>query len=369
MPIATEIENPFPIEGRLNPLAIAHGAIRPIHVYPFYENAAHAAWGQSPLAALEESGELWSRYSRVAANNPYAWSKRFYSTHDVITPTADNRFICHPYTKRMVANPAVNQGAAVLLTTLERARALRIDENRLIHVLGGGVAHEPRDYLQRDQYARSEAQDVLLTAMRQLLEEERSALQALELYSCFPCVPKMTRRVLGLASDATPTVTGGLSFFGAPLNGYMNHATCAMVRHLRDGKAETGLLYGQGEFVTKHHAVVVSRRAARSPLKDIYSFQATVDHRRGPIPALISNYEGLAAIETYTVVYDRDGTPLHGIVIARTPECRVMGRVPAGDRDTLNTLINKERSPIGLNGMITFENVSPGGETLLQFRL
>jgi acetyl-CoA C-acetyltransferase len=45
-PIAKDIENPFPSEGRSNPTMLAHGAIRPIHVYPFYENASHAAWGE-----------------------------------------------------------------------------------------------------------------------------------------------------------------------------------------------------------------------------------------------------------------------------------------------------------------------------------
>src|SRR5438477_5586120 len=43
----------------------------------------------------------------------------------------------------------------------------------------------------------------------------------------------------------------------APLNTYMTHAACAMVRKLRSG-AKLGLLYGQGGFVTKHHALVRS---------------------------------------------------------------------------------------------------------------
>ena len=89
------------------------------------------------------------------------------------------------------------------------------------------------------------------------------AFDAIELYSCFPCVPKMARRTLGLGADVQPTVTGGLTFFGAPLNTYMTHAACAMVRKLRDG-AKLGLLYGQGGFVTKHHALVLSRQAPQA---------------------------------------------------------------------------------------------------------
>ena len=207
-PIAKDIENPFSIEGRLNPIAIAHGAIRPIQVYPFYENASHVAWGQTPREALAESGELWSRYSAVAAANPYSWSKQHFTPSEITTPTRSNRPIAYPYTKHMVANPAVNQGAAVILTTLERARAMKIDESRLIFILGGATAMEPRDYLARDQYARSDAQDVVLNALHELAQVHGSEIGATELYSCFPCVPKMTRRVLGLDADATPTVTG-----------------------------------------------------------------------------------------------------------------------------------------------------------------
>ena len=40
---------------------------------------------------------------------------------------------------------------------------------------------------------------------------------------------------LGLGPEVQPTVTGGLTFFGAPLNTYMTHGACAMVRKLRSG--------------------------------------------------------------------------------------------------------------------------------------
>jgi acetyl-CoA C-acetyltransferase len=351
-PIATDVENPFPVAGRLNPVVIAHGAIRPIQVYPFYENASHIPWGQSPREALTESGELWSRYAAVAAANPYSWSKQQFTAADIVTPTQDNRLIAYPYTKRMVANPAVNQGAAVILTTLEHARALRIDPSRLIFVCGGASAMEPRDYLARDQYARSDAQDVVLSAMHELAQANGGDLGATELYSCFPCVPKMTRRVLGLDADVVPTVTGGLSFFGAPLNNYMTHATCAMVRHLRAGRAESGLLYGQGEFVTKHHALFVTRHAPRIPLQIHYSLQHEVDRRRGSVPPLLTTYQGGCTVETHTVIYDR-GEPQHGIVIARTTNGeRIMARVLTSDTSAIDLLTDRNRSPIGRLGRI-----------------
>src|ERR1700686_3108221 len=88
---------------------------KPMAVYPFYEAATSAHWGQTPREAMAESGELWSRYSQVAAQNPNAWLKRRFTPEEVMTPTADNRLIAWPYTKLQVANPTVNMGAALLM--------------------------------------------------------------------------------------------------------------------------------------------------------------------------------------------------------------------------------------------------------------
>src|SRR4029077_4303770 len=176
------------------------------------------------------------------------------------------RLIAWPYTKLMVANPTVNMGGAVLMTSLAKARALGLREDRLVHVRGGASAEEPRDYLERDQFVESHAQNAVLEGAMALADGDGGAFDAIELYSCFPCVPKMARRTLKLGANVQPTVTGGLTFFGAPLNTYMTHAACAMVRKLR-GSTKLGLLYGQGGFVTKHHGLVLSREAPKATLE------------------------------------------------------------------------------------------------------
>lgn len=178
-----------------------------------------------------------------------------------------------------------------------------------------------------------------------------------ELYSCFPCVPKMARRTLGLGPDVVPTVAGGLTFFGAPLNNYMSHAAVAMVRRLRDapGGGGVGLLYGQGGYVTKHHALVVAGRPRGdgAELAQDYSVQAVADARRGPIPELVAEATGRAFVETFTVLFNRDAAPTHGVVIARTEGgSRLMARVPAEDTESLGLLLDEERSPIGSVGMV-----------------
>jgi acetyl-CoA C-acetyltransferase len=327
--------------------ALNIGAFMPVTIYPFYENATLAFWDQTPAQAQAESGALWSAFSQVAAGNPSAWLPRFHTAADIITPAASNRLIAWPYTKLMVANPSVNQGGAIILTNLAMARAAGITDERCVYVHGGAAANEPRDYLQRDSYHASTALDAVLHAAMHIVGDQ--PFDAVELYSCFPCVPKMARRTLGLAPDMVPTVTGGLTFFGAPLNTYMTNAACAMVRRLRNDGG-TGLLYGQGEFVTKHHALVVSAAPpAHQRLLDAPSVQEAADQARGEVPEFSMTASGSASLETFTVIYDREGAPSHGAVIARLGGGpRVLARAPQAE--AIARITDLTRTPVGTQG-------------------
>ncbi len=350
---------PAPVRGVdiVHPSAARLGASSPAAVYPFYEAACAASWGQTPREAQAESGALWAKYASVAAENPYSWLPRPASADEIVTQGPKNRLVAWPYTKLMVANPMVNQGAAVLLTSLALARCAGIAENRLVHVWGGAYANEPRDFLARDQYQRCHAQDVVLQAAARMAGGD---FDAMELYSCFPCVPKMARRALGLDESVQPSVTGGLTFFGAPLNNFMTHAACAMVRRVRSG-ARLGLLYGQGEFVTKHHALVLGAAPPAVPPGEWPSdMQAYADARRGEVPMLDEAPSGLACLESFTIIYERDGSTRHGVVMLRTRSGgRALAMVTADDRATLSLLTDDARTPVGLYGCVVMRENAP----------
>jgi acetyl-CoA C-acetyltransferase len=351
-PFAHDVPEPKRGAAFQKPAAVKLGVFRPVTVYPLYEAATSAHWGQTPRQAMAESGALWSTYSDVAAQNPTAWLKRRFAPEAITTPTPDNRLIAWPYTKLQVANPTVNMGAAVLVTSLAKARAAGVPEDRLVHVWGGASAEEPRDYLIRDQFFESHAQNAVLNAVTALAGGDGRAFDAIELYSCFPCVPKMARRTLGLGAEVQPTVTGGLTFFGAPLNTYMTHAACAMVRKLRDG-ARLGLLYGQGGFVTKHHALVLSRQPPQQALTQDTSVQAEADRQRGAVPDFVTEANGKGKVESFTVLYGRGGEVEHGVVMLRTErDARALARVPAQDGATLAHLMDMDRTPVGSVGAI-----------------
>ena len=351
-PFAHHIEEPKRGAAFQKPLAVTLGVFRPVTVYPLYESATAAHWGQTPREAMQESGELWARYSAVAATNPQSWMKRAVSAETITTPSPDNRLIAWPYTKLQVANPTVNMGGALIMTSLAHARALGIADAKMIHIHGGASAEEKRDYLDRDQFAESHAQNAVLRSVMDLVGGDGRAFDAIELYSCFPVVPKMARRTLGLGDDVMPTVTGGLTFFGAPLNTYMTHAACAMVRKLRDG-GKLGLLYGQGGFVTKHHALVLSPNAPSQPLSQDTSVQAVADAARHPVPAFTAEPSGHGKVEAFTVLYGANAVPDYGIVMLRTEsDQRTLARVPVSDDATLQHLLNMDRTAVGTSGAI-----------------
>ena len=356
-PLASPEETVRVANSRIERSAIAKklGINDPAAMYPLYEVALQAENGITPDQGRRDSAQLWSRYAAVAANNPYAWIGSAPSAEAIYTVDDNNRMVNWPYSKLMMANPAVNQSAAVIVTSLEKARASGIAEDKMVYLWGGGNASESEDFLDRDSYTRSSAQQAVLDKAVAIAGGDARRFSKLELYSCFPVVPKMALSHLGLsAADISPTVAGGLTFFGGPLNNYMSHACCAMVRELRQAPGELGLLYGQGGFVNKHHSLVLSTSAPTSPLEETLSLQADADRQRStPPPRCPDDYQGPASIETYTVLYNRDGQAERGVLITRTTSgARGMASVPASDTHGLATLTSPEHSAVGASGKI-----------------
>ncbi|MBN8849154.1 MULTISPECIES: acetyl-CoA acetyltransferase [unclassified Sphingomonas] len=331
-----------------------YGLSAPVDVYPLYENAGRAAYGQTLAEGQRESGEIWSRFSRVANETPAAWIHAPKTPDEVIEPTADNRPIAFPYTKLMVANSSVNQGAGFIVTSLAEARRRGVPEARVVHVGRGASAHEADDFMARDRYDKSPSMEVCLERTLEWNAVTAGDLDLAELYSCFPCVPKMARRVIGWPLDKPATVFGGLTFGGGPIGNYMSHAVAEMVDALRAGAGKKGLLFANGGYATHNHAIVLGME----PLPGAgeaheFDCQAEADAARGRVPALVKDYAGPAEIETYTVFYARDGQPRSGVVVARLPDGnRTLAQVPGDDAATIAFLTDGAAEPVGTKGEV-----------------
>src|SRR3546814_5724914 len=91
----------------------------------------------------------------------------------------------------MVANSSVNQGAGFLVASLAEAWRRGIPEDRLIHIGMGAAAKEPPSILHRDRYDGSVSMETSITRTLELNAMTADDFDFVELYSCFPCVPKM----------------------------------------------------------------------------------------------------------------------------------------------------------------------------------
>lgn len=333
------------------PLRHRYGLVTPAEIYPLYENALRAELGQSFAEAQAETGRIWSLLSEVASTAEGAWLRERRSAAEIVTPGPDNRPIAWPYTKLTVANASVNQGAAAVVASLAAARAAGVPERRLVHIGAGAAAHEADEPLARANFTTPPAMRVTIERTMALNGLAAADLDLVELYSCFPCVPKMARRVLDWPAERPVTVHGGLTFGGGPIANYMTHAIAATVRRLRDGGARRGLLYANGGHCSHNHALVLLADQPAEPPPPGYDYQAEADGLRGAIPPLTDEREGVFPVETFTVIHDRSGRPAYGVVLSRadTGE-RVIARVPPEDARTLALLTDPAVEPVGRPG-------------------
>jgi acetyl-CoA C-acetyltransferase len=331
-----------------------YGLSMPADIYPIFENALRARRGLGLEAHRRGIGELMSRFTQVAARNPHAWFPQERSAAEIAEVTPSNRMIAYPYTKYMNAVMETDQAVALLVASAEAARALGIRDERCVHWWGGGEAREAVWYpSERPSFSASPP---LREAAQAALAEGGAALAdvaCLDFYSCFPVAVEMACDELGLAEDDPRgfTVTGGLPYAGGPGNGYTLHALAALVERLRAAPGTRGLATGNGWYLTKHSATLLAsapreaeiRPAPPAPDPEVPETSASTE------PA-----EGAARLETYTVLYDRDGAPARGIAIGRTQAGRRFVANTPDDRALLEAFAAAEQ--VGRPGRVRHED-------------
>jgi acetyl-CoA C-acetyltransferase len=336
-------------------LEVSRGILMPITAYPLFENALRGANGWTLSEHTARIGALWSRFSDVAASNPYAWLRTPRTAEEIMTPSPANRMVSFPYTKLCTANLQVDQGAAYIVCSAEAARAAGVPEDRWVFPLSGAEAHDHWFLSHRPELHRSPA---IRLAGRAALEQAGLGIDDLgpiDLYSCFPAVVQMAAHELGLPLDdpGRPlTLTGGLTFGGGPGNNYTSHGIAQLVGALRAEPGTVGLATGLGWYATKHS---IGLYGSRPPADGGFTWrdvQPEVDLL--PQCTVDSDASGAVRIETYTVTFDRGGQPEHGIVACRTPaDHRAWATIT--DRDTLASLCVEEG--VGRTGSLRADGV------------
>ena len=309
------------------------GIVAPTRVYPLFENRLAHDLGQTPRQAREHSAQLYARFSEIAAAHPAAWSPTARTAQDIGTAGPGNRQVSDAYPLAMNAMPFVDQAAAVVVCSLAVARELGVPAGRTVHLWGGAGAADAADVLARPDLGDSPALRSAVTRTLTRAGITGGDLAIVDAYSCFPVVPKLLVRALGLPGSTVPSVLGGHSFFGGPLSSYSLHAVAEVTRRLRAGAVDdVALVHANGGYLTHQHTVLLSRRA--HPGGYLGDPEPRAVHTPGPTPA--PGYSGDAVVTTATVEHDRAGHPAVGLVVAETPDGgRVAGHTGPADAAAL----------------------------------
>ncbi|MDZ4375962.1 MAG: acetyl-CoA acetyltransferase [Phenylobacterium sp.] len=341
----------YGVEGLLTRDLAGHGARTPIQVYALFENARRAREGKDRASYALDMGRLFAPFTHEAQRNPHAMSQQVYTAEELATVTGPNRLTSDPFPRRMVARDQANQGAAVLMTSVGRARELGVPEDRWVYLWGGADVKE-RTPVERQDLSRSPASVAAAKRAMDVAGVTLGDIDVFDLYSCFPIAVFNICDGLGLAPDDKRglTVTGGLPFFGGAGNNYSMHAIAELIRRLRAKSGAVGLLGANGGFLSKYSVGVYSTKAREFKPFDSKPLQAEVDGWAPP--TLDQGYAGEAAVETYTIDYS--GPAPRGVVLARTPDgARVIAMTPPDDTAVVDDMIAND--PLGRR-----VNVKPG---------
>ena len=299
-----------------HPAEVARGIVMPTQCYPLFENALWHESGRSFDEHLRAIGELWAGFSRVAAENPYAWGREALSASEITTPTPENRLVGFPYTKRMVSNPDVDLATGLILCSLERARELRVDEDRMVFVHAGTDGVD-RSLSERPDFTSSAAIRTAGNRALELAGLDIGEVAHLDLYSCFPSAVQIALKELSIPATRQLTVYGGLPFAGGPWNNPVGHAIASMVRVLREDPGSAGLVTANGGNVDKHAFGIYSTRPPEHGFRWDRP-QERIDAATTAVE-VDADHRGPATLETWTVMHGRDGAPERAHAACRTP--------------------------------------------------
>jgi acetyl-CoA C-acetyltransferase len=331
---------------------MAYSMHTPSVTYPLFENALRAKYGLSLDEHRGKLGDLYQRFNAVAANNPLSWFPTERSASEIATVSDSNRYVGFPYTKFLNSIIQVNMAAAVILTSVAKARELGVAEDRMVYLHGCADANDIWNVSERVNYTSSPAVRSMGEKAFTMAGKTIAEMDYFDIYSCFPSAVQIACDELGIDHEDARglTVTGGLPYFGGPGNNYVMHSIASMMDVLRADPGTYGLLNANGWFITKHSLGIYST----TPVEGEWHREQPADYQQAILDESHAPFtespNGNGTIETYTVIHGRKGVE-RGLVIGVLDDgTRFIAETPADER-TLRQMMDREM--IGATGTVT----------------
>ncbi len=289
----------------------------PVEQYALIESALRAAEGRTVTEDRADIAALHARFNAVAGHNPEAAFPATRDAEAIAEFGSDNRPLAFPYGKWHASQWTVDQGAALLLCSAGAAEQAGVPRERWVFPLVGLESNQMVPLTQRAAIHRWPAMGVLGRSAAEHLGHPLTDCRHVELYSCFPVAVRVQQRELGLPLDATPTVTGGMTFAGGPFNSFVFHATAAIARRLR-AEPGLGLVTTVSGLLTKPGLAVWSTEPGEGlPLMADLQAEATAatgttdvldgHHGEATVVAVTVTYAGLEPATVVTILETDEG--------------------------------------------------------------
>ena len=280
-----------------------NGFLMPTQIYPLFESAIRAHRKETHYEHRMRISSLWEGFNRVAAANEHAWVQTPMTAEEIMEPTADNRMVGYPYTKAMNANSFVDFGGAIIICSVAKARSLGIDSDNWVFPHSATDGHATFLFSERDNFHESPAIRVTSKRCLELADISIDNVGPMDLYSCFPSVVQITMNELGIDPERAATTTGGLSFFGGPMNSYVIHAIASTIDEIRK-TGEYGFVHANGGYATKHACAVYHNKPPKGQFRRM-NVQEEIE--ASPKREVEENPIGKSVVEAYTVLHGREG--------------------------------------------------------------
>lgn len=296
---------------------LMHATLGVIGGYACADNARRHRLGLSLQEYRQQVGELFAPFTKFAAANPHAAAPVERSAEELATVTDRNRIVAEPYTRMTVARDQVNQGAAILIASVKKARELGVPEDRWVYIHGVTSANELK-VLRRPDLSRSPAANASIERALDLTGIGFDDVRHIDLYSCFAAPVFNVIEHFGIAPDDPRglTLTGGLPFFGGAGNNYSSHAIAEAVARCREDRGSFALVGANGGVLSKYATGTYSTQPA--------DWNAHIRYHRMSVPQapepLDSAPEGDVTVESYTWSVGKDADKVRSSVIVRTAE-------------------------------------------------
>lgn len=290
-----------------HPAEISADLKMPVGLYAMLESARRAAAGISVDDHRDQLASRYARFAEIAAANPDGWARDALNAATIRDHGPRNPMQAFPYTRAHCSTWNVDQAAALLFCSAERAEVLGIERSRWVFPIASAESNHMVSLSARADLIRSPGADATARAVLEAGGMAAADIDLVELYSCFPVAVDTFADALGLPPDRDLTVTGSMAFAGGPYNNYFFQATARAAQLLRARAGRTALLSCVSGILTKQAFALWSTEPPRDGFisRDVTQ-EVAAAAKEVPV---VENYTGGGRIAGCTVLHARGEEP------------------------------------------------------------